>query len=149
MKEKTKLIVLFGSAIAVSGAGLYLLYDYVKNQNSSILQKIKNSTNTTDSNLGAVSSATGSDLGYVQNEINNLQAQQLLNQTNPNITFGSVNGSSISAPTGSTISLSNQAPSYKTDLNNAGVNISGSSGNPNADSVKIPQLPSYSAGESL
>ena len=142
MKEKTKLIVLFGSAIAVSGAGLYLLYNYLNG-------KITANNNSTNQNLGAVSSATGSDLGYVQNEINNLQAQQLLNQTNPNITFGSVNGSSISAPTGSTISLSNQAPTYQTDLNNAGVNISGSSGNPNADSVKIPQLPSYSAGESL
>ena len=142
MKEKTKLIVLFGSAIAVSGAGLYLLYNYLNG-------KITANNNSTNQNLGAVSSATGSDLGYVQNEINNLQAQQLLNQTNPNITFGSVNGSSISAPTGSTISLSNQAPTYQTDLNNAGVNISGSSGNPNANSVKIPQLPSYSAGESL
>lgn len=142
MKEKTKLIVLFGSAIAVSGAGLYLLYNYLNG-------KITANNNSTNQNLGAVSSATGSDLGYVQNEINNLQAQQLLNQTNPDITFGSVNGSNISAPSGSTISLSNQAPSYQTDLNNAGVNISGSSGNPNANSVKIPQLPSYSAGESL
>ena len=148
MKQKTKMILVFSGATAISVLGLYLLYDYISNQDNSIVSQIKNNTNNTNQNLNAVSSATGSNLGYLQNEVNGLQAEQMLNQTNPDITFGSLQGSKISAPTGSSFNINNQAPNYNTNINNEGTNIK-NSGNPNANSVKIPQLPSYSAGASL
>ena len=105
MKTSHKVLLGAGIAALVGSIG-YLFYE--STQNKALIQSNATQENT---NTAAVAAASGSTSGYLQDQINQLQLDQALNQTNPNLTFQAPQLGSVAAPSlPSNISVNNQAP---------------------------------------
>lgn len=134
------------SAAGIAG-GMYFLYTQIQKSNSGLNAAIQQNATQTNSNIQAESAASGTDLGYLQNEVNQLQTAQELNQVTPTFNFGAPQLGAIAAPNlPSNITLNNQAPvitNTPTNNNSASQIVSQTNGQ------KIPKFPVFSAGEQL
>lgn len=141
MKGGAIAAIILGAA-GVAG-GMYFLYTQIQKTNTALNVNAQQ----TNQNTAAAASATGTDLGYLQEEVNQLQTAQDLNQVTPSFNFGAPQLGAIAAPNlPANISLTNQAPvitNTPTNNNSASQTVSQMNGQ------KTPKFPLFSAGEQL
>ncbi len=140
---KTAYKVLIGGGIAALVGTIGYLF-YKSSQTNALIQSNATQQST---NTAAVASASGSTSGYLQDEINQLQLDQALNQTNPTLNFQAPQLGSIAAPNlPSSISVNNQAPTIVSTPENNNSAVQSGVTNASASGLPQPKVKAWTGG---